>query len=202
MLQARDLRRGMAVAGLGLPMAVLLAWSGGSWLYARFLLFALPATVLLLAAGARRLLAPETGRRTIPGVLAALLAVATCLAYDLAAPSRQPIREAVARVAADRSPGDPVLGIGVADDVIQWYALAFDVPITPTGIGGERLPETLARTDARWIVALYPNHRHANATPEAISRLGFRRRPVHGFTGWLDAGEGTVEVWEREAARP
>ena len=202
MLQGRDLRRGMAVAGLGLPMAVLLAWSGGSWLYARFLLFALPATVLLLAAGAQRLLPPEGRRRSTPGALVALLAVATCLAYDLAAPSRQPIREAVARVAAKRSPEDRVLGVGIADDVIQWYALAHDVPITPTGIGGERLPETLARTHARWIVALYPNHRHPNATTEAITRLGFRRRPVHGFTGWLDAGEGTVEVWERPADSP
>ena len=204
LLQARDPRRGVAVAGLGLPLAILLAWSTGSWLYARFLLFAVPASVLAMATGAQRLLrpAPDTGRRAIPGVLTVLAAVATCLAYDLAAGPRQPIREAVAQVAAARAAQDRVLGIGIADDVVQWYALALEVPIEPTGIGGERLPETVARTQARWIVALYPNHRHPKATAEAITRLGFRRRPAHGLPGWLDGGEGTVEVWERQVDQP
>ena len=90
----------------------------------------------------------------------------------------------------------------IADDVVQWYAMAFGVPIEPTGLGGEHLPETLARTDARWIVALYPEHRHANATAQALAERGFRRLPAFGFVGWLDAGQGTVEVWEREAPGP
>jgi hypothetical protein len=49
---------------------------------------------------------------------------------------------------------------------------------------------------------MYPHHRHANATPEAIARLGFQRRPLHGFVGWLDAGQGTVEVWEHAPDSP
>ena len=193
----RVLRRALALAASGLPIAVLLAWLGGSWLYARFLLFAVPGTALLLCAGAER-----AARR--PAVAVALLAfvVPTFLICDLASAPRQPIREAVAHVADQRAPQDRVLGIGIADDVVQWYALAFETPIEPTGIGGERLPEVLARTDARWIVALYPNHRHPDASAARLHELGFRRRPMHGFQGWLDAGEGTVEVWERAPDSP
>ena len=193
----RDLRRSLAVSGLGLPIAVAAAWFGGSWLYARFLLFAAPASALLLCAGAER-----AARR--PAVAAALLALVTpiFLAADLGFGPRQPIREAVAHVARERAPGDRVLGVGIADDVVQWYAMAYDVPIEPTGLGGERLPEALARTDARWVVALYPDHRHPNADAQALARRGFRRQPAFGFTGWLDAGQGTVEVWERGGEAP
>ena len=191
------LRRSLALAGMGLPAALATAWLGHSWLYARFLLFAAPATTLLLCAGAER-----AARR--PVVAAALLGLVglTFLAADLGLGPRQPIREAVARVAQERAPGDRVLGVGIADDVVQWYALAYDVPIEPTGLGGERLPEVLARTHARWVVALYPEHRHPNATAPALAERGFRRRPLHGFVGWLDGGQGTVEVWERAADQP
>jgi len=193
----RDLRRILAFAGVGLPLAVAAAWLGGSWLYARFLLFATPATALLLCAGAER-----AARRPAPAATLVALVALTFLTCDLGLGPRQPIREAVASVAQRRSPGDRVLGIGIADDVVQWYAMAFGVPIEPTGLGGEHLPETLARTDARWIVALYPEHRHANATARALAERGFRRLPAFGFVGWLDAGQGTVEVWEREAPGP
>ena len=195
--QDRSIRRAVAFAGVGLPLATLLAWLGGSWMYARFLLFASPATTLLLCAGAER-----AARRSTLGVALLALVAPTFLTCDLALGPRQPIREAVAQVAATRSESDRVLGIGIADDVVQWYAMAYGVPIEPTGIGGEHLPETLARTDARWIVALYPNHRHENAAFDAIARLGFHRRPLPGLVGWLDGGEGTVEVWERATDRP
>ena len=193
----RDLRRSVGFAGLGLPLALSAAWLGGSWLYARFLLFAAPATALLLCAGAER-----AARR--PAIAITLLAfiAPSFLISDLAFGPRQPIREAVAQVAGQRAEHDRVLGIGIADDVVQWYAMAYGVAIEPTGIGGEHLPEALARTDARWIVALYPEHRHPNATGRALVELGFHRRPVFGFLGWLDAGQGTVEVWERAAPRP
>ncbi|MFM7807379.1 MAG: hypothetical protein ACKPEA_05545, partial [Planctomycetota bacterium] len=193
----RDIRRGVAFAGIGLPIAILLAWLGGSWLYARFLLFATPATALLLCAGIER-----ASRRRVAAVVVLAILGPSFLMMDLFAGPRQPIREAVALVTQRRAPDDRVLGIGIADDVVQWYAMAYGVPIEPTGIGGEHLPETLARTDARWIVALYPNHRHANATSGAIDRLGFHRRPPQGLVGWLDGGEGTMEVWERATDRP
>lgn len=193
-IRDRDLRRALALAASGLPIAVLCAWLGGSWLYARFLLFAVPGTALLLCAGAER-----AARR--PAVAVALLAFVapTFLICDLASGPRQPIREAVAHVAERRAPQDRVLGIGIADDVVQWYAFALETPIEPTGIGGERLPEVLARTDARWIVALYPNHRHPKASAARLHELGFRLRPLQG---WLDGGEGTVEVWERPPDSP
>jgi len=203
----RALRRGLALVAAGLPIAVLFAWLGGSWLYARFLLFAVPGTVLLMALASRHALrvarsAPRIMSGRVIGALLTVLVIGLCIAYDLGAGPRQPIREAVAHVAAQRAPQDRVLGIGIADDVVQWYALAFDVPVEPTGIGGERLPETLAPTHARWIVALYPNHRHPNASTARLHELGFRRRPLHGFQGWLDGGEGAVEVWERAPDAP
>jgi len=202
----RQLRLGLAMIGLGLPIAILIAWIAGSWLYARFLLFAAPATALLLGVAAQRLVEGRVGvpatRRRVLGASAAISGAALFMAYDLRAAPRQPIREAVARVASLRAPDERVIGIGIADDVVQWYALAFHVPVEPTGVGGERLPEVLARTDARWIVALYPEHRHPAATAPSIARLGFRMRPVHGFVGWLDGGEGTVEVWERRPDDP
>jgi hypothetical protein len=202
----RELRHGLAMIGLGLPAAILIAWITGSWLYARFLLFAAPATALLLGVAAQRLVegragAPTTLRQVL-GAVAVLSGAALYMADDLTAAPRQPIREAVARVASLRAPDERVIGIGIADDVVQWYALAFDVPIEPTGVGGERLSEVLDRTDAHWIVALYPDHRHPAATASSIAKLGFRRRPVHGFVGWLDGGEGTVEVWERRTEGP
>jgi hypothetical protein len=203
----RALRRGLAFVAAGLPIAVLFAWLGGSWLYARFLLFAVPGTALLMAIASQHALrlagsAPRMmSVRAIVTILPVLV-IGISLAYDLGAGPRQPIREAVARVAERRTESDRVLGIGIADDVVQWYAMAYGVPIEPTGIGGERLPEAIAQTDARWIVAMYPHHRHANATPEAIARLGFQRRPLHGFVGWLDAGQGTVEVWEHAPDSP
>jgi hypothetical protein len=206
-IRDRALRRGLAFAATGLPIAVLFAWLGGSWLYARFLLFAMPGTVLLMGIASQHALgvsgsAPRMMSGRAIGALLAVLVIGISLAYDLGAGPRQPIREAVARVADRRAPQDRVLGIGIADDVVQWYAMAFDVPIEPTGIGGERLPDALARGDARWIVALYPNHRHPEASAERLHELGFRRRPAHGFAGWLDAGEGTVEVWERAPDSP
>jgi hypothetical protein len=202
----RELRHGLAMIGLGLPAAILIAWIAGSWLYARFLLFVAPTTALLLGVAAQRMVqgspgAPAAGGRAF-GAIAVLAGAAIFLSYDLLASPRQPIREAVAHVAASRASDERVVGIGIADDVVQWYALAFDVPIEPTGVGGERLPEVLARTDARWIVALYPDHRHPVASAPSIARLGFRRRPVHGFVGWLDGGQGTVEVWERGPEGP
>ena len=191
----RLVRRSLALTGFGLPAALALAWLGDSWLYARFLLFATPATALLLCAAA------GTGSRR-PAIASLGLVALTFLACDLGLGPRQPIREAVARVAERRGEGDRVLGIGIADDVVQWYAMAHGMPIEPTGLGGEHLPAALARSDARWIVALYPRHRHPNATSSAIARLGFRRVADPGLSGWLDAGEGTVEVWERDSARP
>ena len=139
----------------------------------------------------------------MPTLVTTLLALTLpiYLTCDVGLGPRQPIREAVAQVAETRSTAERVLGIGIADDVVQWYAMALEVPIESTGVGGEQLPGTLARTDARWIVALYPRHRHADASEQALADLGFQRDPPQGLVGWLDAGEGTVEIWRREIGR-
>ena len=188
----------LAMAGLGVPLAIGCACAADSWLYARFLLLGTPATVLLLATGGRSLVMGRSRVGRWTGLIATASLCAMFLSFTLASPARQPIREAVASVARARHPDENVLGVGIADDVVQWYALTLAVPVEPTGVGGERLREALSRTDATWIVALYPDHRHPDASGEALSGLGFRRRPVHGLPGWLDAGEGTVEVWRRE----
>jgi hypothetical protein len=193
----RACRTALALAGLGVPIAITCAWAADSWLYARFLLLGAPATVLLLATGARSLVEGRSGSRRMAGLLATGALSAIFLGFILASPSRQPLREAVAQVAQARQPDEPVLGIGIADDVVQWYALAYGVPIEPTGVGGDRLLEMLDRTGATWIVALYPDHRHPAASGPALSNLGFSRCPTHGLPGWLDGGEGTVEVWRR-----
>lgn len=197
---ARDgaCRTALALAGLGVPIAIIFAWAADSWLYARFLLLGVPATVLLLAAGARSLVDIRSRGRRIVGLPVTAALTAVFLGFILASPARQPIREAVAQVAEARQPDDPVLSIGIADDVVQWYALAHGVPIEPTGVGGDRLLEVLDRSDAKWIVALYPDHRDPGASGPALGRLGFSRWPVHGLPGWLDGGEGTVEVWTRD----
>jgi hypothetical protein len=195
-LRRGELRLAVSVAALGVPLAVLAAWLGHSWLYARFLLFAMPASAFLIAIA---LGAFWNYRRWIAVACASLIAIFWLLDVGLRTP-KQPLREAIEFVAANKAPGDTVAIITPADNVGQWYALAHGFELLPTGRYGSELDECLARSQPapKWIVALYPD----SISPAAHAAL--RRDKYTGiarFRGWVDWGHGDIVIFERDSTR-
>ena len=190
----RDARRALAASALGLPIALALVWLAGSWFYARFMLFALPGVALVAGVGASNLMHTRTSdglghwRPLLPIVLAFIAWPLFCMVGP-----RQPIREAVAWMAANRAPDDVIVGIGIADDVVQWYAMANQITVHPTGLNGATAPETFARLRPRWIIQLYPQHTTRPEIGNAAQQLGSWN--TRTFVGCIDDGE--VVVWQR-----
>ncbi|MCE9620528.1 MAG: glycosyltransferase family 39 protein [Planctomycetes bacterium] len=202
-LRLRNLRLAFAVAGLGVPVALLAAWLGNSWLYARFLLFAMPATAFLLAVGLSSI---WNFRRWIAVTWMAFVGVLWIGQIIMFEP-KQPLREAVEFVAERKAPQDTVAIITPADNVGQWYALAHNFELLPTGQYGSELEACLRSTQPPpcWIVVLYPHSvpdsvnallRHENY--KAVSRRYWKSDQYHGFHGWVDWGRGVIDVWQRD----
>jgi hypothetical protein len=187
----REARRALAASALGLPIALALVWVAGSWFYARFMLFSLPGVALVAGVGAANLMRARSGNglgRWLP-LLPVVMAFIAWPLFCTAGP-RQPIREAVAWVAANRGPDDVIVGIGIADDVVQWYAMANRLTVHPTGLNGATAPETIARLRPRWIIQLYPQHTTRPETEPAAQQLGsWQRRTFHGC---IDDGDVVV----------
>lgn len=177
-----------ALALAGLPVAILLAVLGGSWLYARFLLFALPGVGLLVAAGL--LLLPR--RLAIVAGLVTLAGWGTDLVRR---PPKQPLRDAVLEVVAKRRPGDVVGAIGLVDNVIAWYGVLNDMPIHPAGPGGVELEALIARHAPRWIILYYPES-VPRERYEQLERAGYVLETRHH--GWVDWTNGDVMVYRRQ----
>jgi hypothetical protein len=192
-----SLRRAAVLGLLGVAVALVGTTLLGSWLYARFLLFAVPA--LALVAGAGTGAATETGavQRRALGWGAAVLAATAWCACLATLPPRQPIREGVAYIAEHRAPSDRALAIGLPDDVHQIYAGAFDLEMPGSGPYGRDIARRLAERRPRWILMLYPRALPATLH-ELLRQEGFR--PVARLPGWLDRGDGEVVVLERSAA--
>ncbi|MFO0873342.1 MAG: hypothetical protein U0575_05160 [Phycisphaerales bacterium] len=196
---ARDARLRMAAlaALAGAPVAIGLAWLGDSWLYARFLLFALPGAALLVATGVATL----ASRSRFAAVAVTAIAVAAWSTDLVVRPSKQPLRDAVREVAAARSgstAGDSVATVGLADNVIAWYGVAGGIDIVPTGPLGRDLAAVLEHRHPRWVVLLYPRSVPADRFA-ALERAGFTLRTRHA--GWVDWDNGDVLVYERAATR-
>lgn len=181
-----DRARVAAIASLlGLPLLVIAVLLAGSWMYARFTLFALPGVVMLIALGIDTAL---TRRRAL-GVIAGA-AVVGAWAADLALrPPKQPLREAMAYVSARRDLSANVLVVGLVHRVIAVYA--GDTPLAFTGPLGRDIDAALAATRPEWVILMYEP-----AVPEArralLREAGFREEAR--FDGWLDWGAGDVVV--------
>ncbi|MDI9403164.1 MAG: glycosyltransferase family 39 protein [Limnohabitans sp.] len=184
---ARDVMLPFALAFLLAICAVPLF---GTWIYARFLLFAVPMSVVVMSMALALVHRPRTR-----------LAIATLVTLQCALTlpffwTKQPIRNAVEIVAVRKQPKDTTLTIGLPDNAVGFYALLSGFEATPTGFLGADFDR--APRDARFVIVLYPDRLAA----ETLATLDRDFDRTHRFEGWADWGNGAVEVWERSAARP
>ncbi|UCD75678.1 MAG: hypothetical protein JSV91_01940, partial [Phycisphaerales bacterium] len=180
----------VCAALLGLPIMVIALWAAGSWMYARFALFALPGAVLLMAIGIDAL---WKWRQWIGA--AGLAVIVICAGLDLGLrPSRQPLREAAAFV-RDRSGGDDgVLIVGLRHRVMDVYASDLDPQYSL--LHGQDLETRLDTFRPRWVIVMYPRNMRQDRY-EAMRQRGYS--PIKRFDGWVDWGNGGLEVWEWQA---
>ena len=176
-----------SIAG-GLVTAVVLV-VGDAWVYARFLLFLIPGSVLLIAAGIRAL--AFLPQRSEPAYVAVLiLAVGWCTALAVR-PARQPIRDAIETMA---TAGTSAWSIGLGDDVADYYASLLDLRLRHAGDLGARLDAETLEAGPDRIVMLYPDL-VTGPTRSRLEAAGFTT--VERFEGWLDWGHGDVELLTR-----
>jgi Dolichyl-phosphate-mannose-protein mannosyltransferase len=170
---------------LALVLAAACSMALGTWIYARFVLFALPIGVLAVVAAGT-----GVGRRLAVTAALVMLGLAIGLHGHWV---KQPIRDAVAIVAVKRAPGDRVATIGLPDNAVGFYAQQFGFDATPTGFLGKDLAAVVARESPRFVVVLYPDR----VDDEILQSLDVRYDRTHALEGWADWGAGAVEVWER-----
>jgi 4-amino-4-deoxy-L-arabinose transferase-like glycosyltransferase len=181
--------RAAIVAGLvGLPVFYLLVLALGTWVYARFALFAVPGAALLAAVGWDWL----RERAKVAAIGATVLAIAAPLADLATRPPKQPLREASDHVFAQGGEGSRVLVLSIAHEVMKAYEDGLEVS-TSMNLGAS-LDADLARNNPGWVILLYPDH-VAPAAIESLRAHGFTERAR--FDGWVDWGRGDVVVLER-----
>lgn len=182
-----------ALAAALLAIGSLLA---GSWIYARFALFTVPATAIAAALGVQVWL--DQPRRTL--ALGVPLAVAVAWSASiLTLGPRQPIRDAVEWIAQRRTEGQLVASAGLADNVTAMYATVLDGEsaspnsIRSAGLGGAQLNALSPAPD--YLIVLYPALFERAGGAVQAKELGLS--PARAFPGWIDQGQGEVRVYAR-----
>ena len=184
-------------------LAFALSAALGTWIYARFLVFTVPAGALALTAFAWLWLhkSRPSARRLQPWALPVKIQAAVCAGLILF-PSvlalrqlacRQPIRDAVEVVARMRASDDRVATIGLPDNAVGFYARQYGFEATPSGFLGKDLDTVVARKNPLFIVVLYPER----LAPEIFASLDRDFDRTHRLDGWADWGQGDVEIWRR-----
>ena len=188
---ARDaaLRSALLVSLGGVAVALLFPTVLGSWLYARFLAFAVPGVALLVGAGACAL----WERRRAAAIAASALACTAWIASLAVLGPRQQLREAIDLVRASRAPGEGAFAVGLPDDVHLWYASLAGMEMPGSGPYGAGVAMHLNNPSMRWCVLLYP--RALAERRAALEAAGFAA--VREFPGWIDHGDGAVVVLRR-----
>lgn len=204
---ARAWKSGGAVRmAVWLPMlaAALLAIGSlvaGSWIYARFALFTVPATAVAAALGVQLWL--DQPRRALAVCIPLVVALAWSASIATLGP-RQPIREAVEWIAQRRAPGQGVASAGLADNVTAIYAPVLDADaaspdsIRSAGFGGAQLNAIAPPPD--YLIVLYPALFERAGGAAQARELGFLQ--VRSFPGWIDQGQGEVRVYARPQRTP
>ncbi len=177
---------------LGMSLMLLAVAISGTWLYARFMLFAVPGALLAMAIGLDALWT----RRAWLGY--AGIALFACAAgADLATrPPKQPLREAVEFVRQSAQDGDGVLAVGLAHDVLSIYDM--ELNIEDSFMFGRDLQAKLDAIQPRWVIVEYPLHVPRDRYALLESR-GYRE--VARFEGWADWGHGDVLVYSNSIVR-
>jgi hypothetical protein len=179
-------RAALALSLLGLPIMVITLAVAGSWMYARFALFALPGAILAIALGIEAL-----WRWKRPMGAAALILIIALSAVDLIVrPPRQPLREAANIVRREWTDNDRLLVIGLKHRVMQVYAGDLD-PAYSLDLGAD-LETKLAETRPTWVIVLYPQ-RVGEAKLRLLADSGLIE--MARLPGWVDWGRGDVSVW-------
>ncbi|MCH8151643.1 MAG: glycosyltransferase family 39 protein [Planctomycetes bacterium] len=182
-------RETAAAALLGLPIFLVTVVLAGSWMYARFTLFALPGTVLLTAVGVDAL----WRWKRVAGLTALAMVVGFSAADLIVRPAKQPLRDAANYVRSNRTDDETILVIGLAHRVLEIYLA--DLQPKYSLHHGADLPQKLAQMKPTWIILYYPGH----VSPNHYALLG-----EHGyllaerFEGWVDWGSGDVLVYRRQ----
>lgn len=190
----------LALMLLGLPLVAIGTDLGGSWMYARFGLFALPGCITALVLGANDILAwiirrtPAAQRSIRRPLITAVLVLGVTVpwtVHTLQLPPKQPLRDAVEWVLA-KEPTTVRLGtVGLADNVLAYYAVVREIEIVPTGPSGRDLDSLDA--DIRWLIVLYPRTIDENAATALERNWSAVRR----LRGWVDWDNGDVIVYRR-----
>ncbi len=176
--------RVMLPFAVAFALAFVLSMAMGTWIYARFLLFALPIGVVVIVVGMRLPSSPA-------GLLLVLLIGA---AHGLAGyTSKQPIRDAVELVARARAADDAVATIGLPDNAVGFYAQMYGFEAKPTGFLGEGLGRVIESDHPKFVIVLYPE-RLDRLTMATLDDAYDRTRRLEG---WADWGHGAVEIWQR-----
>lgn len=207
----RPLRLPVMLLVTGALLAPPLLALGGSWMYARFLLFTAGATAIVLAAGAAACMARAARRAGQPSGAATSTRATAALALALPLlaligwqtdllrrPPRQPLREAAALARAHLQPGERILVIDLHHRVLDPWLLDLN-PVYSLRLG-EDLERVLrdAPPELTTAIVLYPDLVPASRV-DLLKSHGFRR--FERLPGWIDHGRGAVEVWRKVALR-
>jgi hypothetical protein len=179
---------GAALAGLPAMMAALLL--AGSWMYARFALFTLPGTAVLVALGLEGL----WRRRRAWAIVAAAILVAGWAADLLTRPPKQPLRDAVDDVRASCGEASRGLIVELRHQALDPYLAGMSVEYS-LGHGAD-LEAKLAASRPEWVILTYPRS-VPGARRAALEQEYELRRTLRG---WADWGNGDVLVYERKRA--
>ncbi len=186
--QNLETRTAVELATTGLPLMVIAVALSGTWVYARFSLFALPGVILLIAIAIDWL----WKRRIALGLMAAGIVAIGSIADLALRPAKQPLRNAADYVHDHGSPNDRLLAIGLAHPVLRLYT--GDPKLTYVFKHGENLPRALATVQPQWLIVDYPN----SVKPETyrfIEQSGFKE--AVRFPGWADWTNGDVIVYHK-----
>ncbi|MFM9180058.1 MAG: hypothetical protein ACKOV8_02215 [Phycisphaerales bacterium] len=187
--QDRAYRQALVLSLGGVLVALAFPILLKSWLYARFLAFAVPGIALLLGGGAQAIAA----RHRAAAAAACVVAVAAWLACLATLGPRQQLREATDLLASAMKPGERAVAVGLPDDVHRWYALARGIDLPGCGAYGRDMLPAVEDRSVHWVMFLYPR-----AMPEALEALrarGFEERAR--LPGWIDWGGGEIVLLER-----
>ena len=182
-------RETAAAALLGLPIFLVTIVVAGSWMYARFTLFALPGTVLLTAVGVDAL----WRWKRVAGLTALAMVIGFSAADLIVRPAKQPLRDAANYVRSNRADDEAVLVIGLAHRVMDLYL--GDLRPQYSLHHGANLFEKLRDIKPEWIVLYYPKH-VSQERVEMLEQGGYAL--VKRFEGWVDWGNGDVLLYRRQ----
>jgi len=187
----------LVVTLLGLPLLVIATELGGSWMYARFALFALPGILVAMTLGCFDLAAwmRVTGwnpRRAHGTLIAGAILIAALWTLSLSIlPSKQPIRDAIVLVRERDANATTIASAGLADNVVAYYGLAVNMEVQDAGLAGAHIdaidPQVL------WLIVLYPN----SLGESAKDQLARNWNLVETLPGWVDWNNGAVLVYRR-----